>query len=550
MPIIDQETRKALRQLNPLSFANKEMPRDLADAEPTLAAIHKALVAVETYRSRNPGEALDREMTQPLYALLGKVGEAIDTHRKARVQPAAFDELRKAVALLTGRFKEAAYEAWQGRQGYKPAAEPGALGAERLGALAGLLKVPLEKQALRGALDRCKRGYEADRSPYTLVAAEADAAAGKHREPIPVVVGKVETFDTNPKGAATFFKLEDKAARRKTLQVKHGQTLHLVAYEGEGGPPPDPGDKAITGASAEAVIELASRTILLARALCPNGTFNNAKSRAWQNDHWEYTYQAPAAQVRWLISQSETMRDTLQEPFKPFGKPPEAVEKTFLRSMAAMGRATYLSGGGVCAQMSHLTLGLLTLLAPQGTQIAVVYDKVIDHSYTVLRRDDTDWFTCDPWPTRPHVIPWRFSCFPWRNILNHFLIEVHKPVSVAYGIAFQAGHIAQAKFKAGKEVNSQRAPDHQWLHESNLINGEDYRLIFQLAAQGQSEAAIVTALADGGYPAPRHNQPWSAADVRAVLGSKVHRDCAAWVGARPPLCTESDYGKALTDKWR
>src|SRR5262249_42796578 len=154
----------------------------------------------------------------------------------------------------------------------------------------------------------------------------------------------------------------------ETITVKMGETRHLVCREGDGGPPAARDDQERTGDDADEIIAIASRAIRTARALCPGGTFNNAK----RYEAGDYVYQSDVDDIRWLISKSETMRSFLQM------LPDEEAEIPFLHSMAAMGKATFLSGGSVCSQMSHLTLGLLTMLAPRNALIAVVYDGVID----------------------------------------------------------------------------------------------------------------------------------------------------------------------------
>ena len=279
------------------------------------------------------------------------------------------------------------------------------------------------------------------------------------------------------------------------------------------------------------------------------------------------TYQSPRANIRWLISKSETMRNEFGNLYKPI----QGVKETpldpnnvkndgtadnFLRGMAAMGKATFISGGGVCAQMSHLTVGILTMIAPPDTQICVVYDKAIDHSYTVICGPNTDWFVCDPWPTSPHVIPWVYCCFPKKNILNHFRILVKQPVSVAYGIAFKDGHVKRALYYANKEVNHGWVPDHEWLHTSNLILDDAELLIFQMYRAGKSADQTVLALTEKGHKIyyVEANQElarnWQRADVLLVLQNVAKERAAAWLGERPTAVTKDDWGSVMSNQWK
>ena len=469
-----------------------------------------------------------------MYELILKIGQAIEADRKATQDLHA--ELREAADTLISAYREVAYDGWLAKRAYKPAAPIQSIAEKKKEELAALLARPwakkgLSKGGLRAAYALCQRGFETELSPYTL-------EPGTEEKPHCVPKMSGDKYVENGAQAETVFALQQEATKRACIKVMRGGQNHLTVYEGEGGPPPD---RSAKRGDPELVLDLASRAVQVVRALCPKGPLNNAVR--YDADKRQYVYLAGHENVSWLNAKSETLRLILDKTFLPETWQELDGEASFLRSMAAMGRATYSIGGGVCAQLSHLTLGVLTLLAPEKTQLAVVYDGKIDHSYVVLCQDDTDWIVCDPWPTEPHVAAWKHTCFPRRNILNYFLIRVRRPVLVPYGVCFPKATVQKAtQYVERTETNYKRPPYHQWLHTSNLLNDKLDQWVLRQHKAGVQDDVIVQELA-------RARCALSLAQVRALYNDPLRQECEALYGAKPPLVTASDYGKKLLDGW-
>lgn len=560
--------REAYQAMSPATFL-KTLNGSSANTNVPLALkpIYDATVALDKYRIAVASQQKQLDKKELLNKIVAVGSTALDYLDQSKQANEQLDTLAKAAWAASELISDELYSEALAALVYKAPQQIGKISNERKTELEQKLKagkVVLLKKQMRELLASCKKGYEVFESPYTLA---LDKKARTYFEPIISKIDKNENpvYQRNDENAKTLFKLKRTDNRQcETILVKKQQQVCLEAYEGEGGPPPDRDGKAITGKDAEAIVQLATRAIQIARGLCENGTFNNAKGR---DERGNMTYQSPRANIRWLISKSETMRNEFGNLYKPI----QGVKETpldpnnvkndgtadnFLRGMAAMGKATFISGGGVCAQMSHLTVGILTMIAPPDTQICVVYDKAIDHSYTVICGPNTDWFVCDPWPTSPHVIPWVYCCFPKKNILNHFRILVKQPVSVAYGIAFKDGHVKRALYYANKEVNHGWVPDHEWIHTSNLILDDAELLVFQMYRAGKSADQTVVALTEKGHKVyyvesnQRLARNWQRADVLLLLQDIAKERAAAWLGERPTAVTKDDWGSVMSNQWK
>lgn len=559
--------REAYRKLTPAAFRKMGGLKEKDPISKDLLSVYEAIEKFEKYHLSVASNNVKADK-KVYFEKIKTIGDILIPLLKTKeIYKTLFDDLYNAIMDSAFLLREQFYDDAVAALAYKPPQKIGAITKERKSALENQFKADAAnrtKRAMRTLLDSCEKGYAANATPYTL---ELKKKKSTHYDTIVKSIDKKTgnpIFDENVGGAETVFKLKKTDNFDcETILVKKQQEVCLEAHHGEAGPPPKRDGKAITGSDVEAVIEVATRAIQIARGLCPNGTFNNAKAYKEK----KLVYQSPTSDLRWLISKSETIRAVLgrlykpvigqkETPLDPQNAKDDGSADNFLREMAAMGKATSISQGGVCAQMSHLTVGILTMIAPPGMQICVVYDKAIDHSYTVLCGPNTDWFVCDPWPSDPHVIPWAYCCFPRQNILNHFLITVKTPVTVAYGIAFQAGHVKMALHAASKEINKKGLPDHEWLHASNLIVSAEERLIFKLKREGKAADAIALALKAKGYTISywdgedRKSRDWVQNDVTMVLQNQTKLNADVWVGDRPAAVTADDWGKVMTDHWK
>jgi hypothetical protein len=270
-------------------------------------------------------------------------------------------------------------------------------------------------------------------------------------------------------------------------------TQHLIVHNIVQGVPEDRSNRLITGADAEQMMSLGRRVVWIVRSLCLHGTFNNrlklVTSTDPEKEFWEEYHEknqllgpnkyrflvpladpaknAPAYNPKWLLSRGDTLWQKLA------GNNPDIVT-----DMAAYGRATYINQGGVCAQISHLTMGLLTLLAPPGSILNLVFHK-FDHSFVLIAKDTTDWFIVDPWIGATYVCPLRYAYFIRERIHTNTRIEVVNPVDVPYGISFSNQQIQSAiqthkpkpsdSLDIYQNVNKRKLleasiPDHAWHH--------------------------------------------------------------------------------------
>ncbi|MEO1403231.1 MAG: hypothetical protein AAFV72_18565 [Cyanobacteria bacterium J06635_1] len=337
--------------------------------------------------------------------------------------------------------------------------------------------------------------------------------------------------------------------------------VHLIFNSGKSGSPPDlRKDKKADGPDAEELISLGRKVIWIVRSLCPKGTFNNRlKPITDHSDEKPFWYAYDRAlhykkeqsyagfkpilfQLIWNLEDSpgwwnqyaEATWEWLKKPHDDLQKAQRAKEERergdkkrleldvanllrkrriappkidFARDMAAKGMASYLSGGGVCAQLSHLTLGVLTLLAPPGTTIAQVYHS-IDHSFVVVTKGDATWFTVDPWAGDAYVCPWEESAFPpggaaLDRVANHFQVQVERPVDIPYGVTFNTQHRTLAQQLANSSIASKPAfklkqayepsealklaqkgvlPDKVWTHLNGLSRNKESALLWKRGA--------------------------------------------------------------------
>jgi hypothetical protein len=232
---------------------------------------------------------------------------------------------------------------------------------------------------------------------------------------------------------------------------------HLIVHNIVQGVPEDRSTKQITGADAEQMMSLGRRVVWMMRSLCRHGTFNNklklVTSTDPEKEYWSWREEkyrflapladpaknAPMSNPAWLLSRGDTLWQGLA------GENPDIVN-----NMAAYGRATYINQGGVCAQISHLTMGLLTLLAPPGSILNLVYHE-FNHSFVLIAKDTTDWFIVDPWIGATYVCPLRYAYFVREEIRDNTRIEVENPVNVPYGIAFSNPQIELALKKVKRK---------------------------------------------------------------------------------------------------
>ena len=196
-----------------------------------------------------------------------------------------------------------------------------------------------------------------------------------------------------------------------------------------------------TGSDATAMKSLAQRAAKITRAILYRGTVNN-QVRNGENgyEYWCCRNDLPADQreaPKYLNDYNTDLQGHLVA---------TAAEGEIPKQLAGVAYGPWqVKGAGVCAMVAHVTAGVLTMLAPGGTRVAIVVDTGFDHSYTVIKKGGSPWISCDPWPGQCWALPWTPDCwFPPRDVRNCFEFEIVTPVSVPYGVLFTADEIQNA----------------------------------------------------------------------------------------------------------
>jgi len=200
---------------------------------------------------------------------------------------------------------------------------------------------------------------------------------------------------------------------------------------------------------AATAIDVASRAIIQARKMLPLGAFNN---RHVQSRPPSWT-QHPA----WQNALNEAVASGLV--LETGNRDPE----DYVAWLAAFATATRTTGGGVCTYFASLTCGILTTIAPPGSDILLVYSRA-DHQFCVLSVNGSPWYTVDPWTLNSYVLRWERSYFgpgsqPKGGIDNYFKIRVHEPIHTPYGISYTSTDIRSHLARASKSLGPQKTDD-------------------------------------------------------------------------------------------
>lgn len=281
------------------------------------------------------------------------------------------------------------------------------------------------------------------------------------------------------------------------IEVKEGRDTRLVFYKGvlciDGvrriASPEDLSHMSKTNKEAQYVIQLATQTVKIVRALLRRGTLNNLmdgphtyrmkvkKPKKWgegyidayENRTGFMSDRSPAL----LNKKIEDMRTTLSS--LHMQNPSDHVK------MAAMGLAPRIVGAGVCAMVAHVTLGVLTTIA-EGIRVLLVFDSSFDHSYCVVSKGHSRWFSVDPWTRDVYVCPWEDCWFPPQDVRQYYRVDIVKPVVIPYGVNFRQEHITQVNGIMGSGTG---AMDSTYSHPSNVH--EDKQVNYKTRVVGPTQ---------------------------------------------------------------
>lgn len=239
--------------------------------------------------------------------------------------------------------------------------------------------------------------------------------------------------------------------------VSRGATRCLVFRPGSNAAPAAPPRVDPRGSDATAVRQLAVKAVRITRAILFRGTLNN---EVRIGGRWLYYCcrdalpQAEKQAPKYLYDYSDRMFDDLRG----------ANEQDIARQMAAVAYGPWKMGGAVCRMCSHVAAGVLSMLAPSGTRVAVVFDGSFDHSYAVVQRGTSPWITCDPWPGETLALTWAAGvcCFPPLAVTACYEFTVESPVSIPYGVAFADDVVAHATAHA-RAANDWKRPNGSFL---------------------------------------------------------------------------------------
>lgn len=264
------------------------------------------------------------------------------------------------------------------------------------------------------------------------------------------------------------------------IEVKQGRDTYLIFYKGvlcrdgdrQLASPEDRSNMSKTNKDAQYVIQLATQTVKIVRALLRRGTLNNLmdgphtyrmkvkKPKKWGEgyiDSYENRKGFMADQPPALLNKKiEDMRTNLASLHM---QPPSDHVK-----MAAMGLAPRIVGAGVCAMVAHVTLGVLTTIG-EGIRVLLVFDSSFDHSYCVVSKGYSRWFSVDPWTRDVYVCPWEDCWFPPQDVRQYYRVDIIKPVVIPYGVNFSQDHINQVN---GIRESGTGAMDSTYSHPSNV----------------------------------------------------------------------------------
>ncbi len=275
--------------------------------------------------------------------------------------------------------------------------------------------------------------------------------------------------------------------------VSRGTVSCLRFRPGANQAPAPPGGANANGADAAAVKNLAVMAVRIARAILYRGTLNNKVRIGGHQIYYccrDALGQADKQAPKYLYDYNDRMADALR------GDNQEDIA----RQMAAVAFGPWENGGAVCRMCSHVAAGVLTMLAPAGTRIAVVFDGAFDHSYAVVQRGTSPWITCDPWPGETFALPWTSTacCFPPSAVTACYEIIVDSPVSIPYGVAFTTEEIAAATLDAQRANTCKKANGEFLLRRCRCNHGT-------WGCRGQEPATVAQCDNHYFHPTNRHN---------------------------------------------
>jgi hypothetical protein len=218
-------------------------------------------------------------------------------------------------------------------------------------------------------------------------------------------------------------------------------------------------------ADVEYVQNLCKKVVREVRRLLPHGTLNNTMRGATNRSRKVDVAYGYVTNVKHggTNQQVEKMVEQLMQ------KGPNiwAEPKRTAAQMMAISTAARQVGGGVCAHIAHVSLGVLSTL---GQDVhACVVEHSADHYFILAARDRTQWYVIDPWVGISYVCPLADCYFGYEGIRVSWEIEVHAASDIPYGFAFLSPDVNDAYNVAkGESGVAPELADHVWAHDSNL----------------------------------------------------------------------------------
>jgi len=208
--------------------------------------------------------------------------------------------------------------------------------------------------------------------------------------------------------------------------------LRFRRVEGEIAKLPSISDAAQAALDDAYVRNLAIYVVRWARRLLPLGPLNNRK----------FLPEFILNRCLYPLGRSQRVRAIVDEALQHevydvgyhIGEPGE-----YFGRMALTAKATVITGGGVCEQISLLVLGLVSMYAKPG----VVAKKVVyapdgmDHHYVVLQYGQSQHWVADPWPATAYVLPLQYNSFDPYFIVEYVEMNVQQPVKQPFGVVFK-----------------------------------------------------------------------------------------------------------------
>ena len=249
------------------------------------------------------------------------------------------------------------------------------------------------------------------------------------------------------------------------IKRKHDHSVLQEYTEAIEGPPPVRADG--EDEDTNKAIEIGKQALTLARKLLPNGPLNNRLGGVLPSTVLNrLTY--PRAEY-WRAFHIAGALSELDEITSLDFSGLDYASNDLLQSLT-MAYAVKQIGGGVCSQIASLTGGILSTIAPSGTQFCMLAHNA-DHQFCVVAYNTSTWFIVDPWTHYSSVIPWADGYFNQSGVVQHIHATISEPVADMYGFKFDSTmlqNIADDFDTVFTPTNSDKEVASPWGHSSNV----------------------------------------------------------------------------------